>query len=329
MFNEQVPASGRQTSRGQVIVGTAILMALIFISLTAAGYAAFSSADKAVAGPPDYTSQTDTQLTQAEYVMETALIAVNHDTSISSATDREQAAEQAIRDAVAGVDGAQQFSGSAVSIEYAQYKGTNTVTGTRVVQNNDSRFIAAGATSYTLTTAADQHDQATFELNPVDLPTSSDPPFEVVVSGSETTTIAVYQDGLTTVVDYGSGQCTVDSPDGVTLDVVDGTLNGRSCGDYDPPATVSEIRINNGDQATGNLSVVALGSPGTVASPASGSSPVTTPPPAGTAGGDSTGRFPAHHVVYGVPVEVTVATDQTTTTRLVIVTMGDTARPLP
>lgn len=329
MSDQQQVLHQSHDARGQVIVGTAILMSIIFISLTAAGYAAFSSADEAVAGPPDYTSQTDRQLRQAEYVMETALVAVNHDTSISTVTSREQKARTAVRNSITGVDGAQQFSGSAVSVNLAQYRGTNTVTGTRVVQNNDSRFVSAGATSYTLTTAADQHDQAAFELNPTDLPNTSEPPFEIVVSGSKTATLSVYQDGLTTIVDYGAGQCTVDSPDGVTIDAVDGTLNGRSCGDYQPPVTISEVQVNNGDQATGNLSIVALGSPATVASPTAGSTPTGSPPPAGTASGNSTTRFPAHHVVYGVPVELTVATDKTTTTRLVIVTMGDTARPLP
>ena len=105
----------------------------------------------------------------------------------------------------------------------------------------------------------------------------------------------------------------------LTLTNGDTTLGG-GCTGYEAPDTIERIEITNGDATVGTLSVVSLGNDVEGANVNTASAP----PAAGDADAPT-----AHHVVYGVPVEVTVATERTTTSRLVIVAPGNRPNPLP
>lgn len=328
-------ARGVSRDRAQILTVTAVIVALVFVGLIGTAYTATSTADERAEGPGAYTTESESAVHAAVYAMEDALLDVNADQSLTTRSSRETAAGEGVRAAANALDANGQFSGRIVEVELAQYGGTETPAGTRVVQNNESSLTdASGNANWTVVSGADQTRQAAFEVDPYQLASSESEATQVTLVGDTTEAVTIYRNGTSVALAHSNGECrvgeigpTTEEPFAtirltageLTLTNGDTTLGG-GCTGYEVPDTIERIEITNGDATVGMLSVVSLGDD--VEGP---NVNTASAPPA--AGGAATPT--AHHVVYGVPVEVTVATERTTTRRLVIVAPGSIPNPLP
>jgi len=329
--------SGTETDsdRAQILAVTAVIVAIVFIGLIGTAYTASSTAEERAEGPEAYTAESERAIHTAVYAMEDALLDVNADQSLTTRSSRETAARGGVRAAANALDANGQFSGRPVEVELAQYGGTETPAGTRVVQNNASNLTdASGNADWTVVTGADQTRQAAIEVDPYQLASSEGGGTQVTLVGETSETVTIYRNGTGVALSHSGGECrvgeigpTTEEPF-ATLQLTTGSLTltngdttvGGGCTDYEVPDSIERIEVANGDAAVGTLSIVSLGSD--VEGP--NVSAVSAPPAAGDADAPT-----AHHVVYGVPVEITVATDRTTTSRLVIVAPSRVSNPLP
>lgn len=323
------------SDRAQILAVTAVIVAIAFIGLVGAAYTGASTADERAEGPGAYTTESKEAIHTAVYAMEDTLLDVNADQSLTTRSTRETAAREGVKAAANALDANGQFSGRLVEVELAQYGGTETPAGTRVVQNNESNLTdASGNADWTVVAGADQTRQAAIEVDPYQLASSEGGGTQVTLVGNTTESVTIYRNGTSVALSHSGGECrvgeigpTTDEPF-ATLRLTTGTLTltngdttlGGGCTGYEAPDTIERIEITNGDATAGTLSVVSLGNDVEGANVNTASAP----PAAGDADAPT-----AHHVVYGVPVEVTVATERTTTSRLVIVAPGNRPNPLP
>lgn len=315
--------------RGQVLMVTAVVISLFFVTIIGFGYVTQSSTSQAATGPTDFTSESDRVVQLADYSMTTAIQSVNHDETLGSQTARETAVRETLTASVSGLSADGKFRGYDVDVELVEYNGEKTVAGTRVTQNQNSVLNGTDSagnpvSNWTAVSGAKQTSQAVFSLESDELATAGDQnPFTLKLSNSSTSqNVSVFQNGADIVLEHDDGQCSIEAPSEVTVDFISGTVNGMSCSGYDVPSTIETIAIANGHNASGTYTIVGLGEPSAIAGSEVG---VTSTAPSSSSADTPTG----HHVVYAVPVKLTIATDHTTTTRLVIVAPGKPVNPLP
>lgn len=320
-------------SRGQILLVTAVILALLFVGFIGTLYVGASTADERATGPHDYTSEAQNGVQTATYAMEDALLTANTDRTLTSQSDRETAATESVRAAATNLDAAGRFDGRIINVSLEDYSGTATPAGTRVVQNAEGNLSSnTGSGNWTVISGAEQTRQASVRVDPLSLPTNASEATNITLVGDTTETVGILRTGSNVTLAHSNGRCNVgeiglgiDNPR-ATADLIggrltlttDGTTYGGSCTGYTPPENVERIEIENGNQTTGTLGVVSLGT----AVQGTNVTSTTTPPAAGAASEPT-----AHHVVYAVPVELTVATERTTTRRLVVVAPGTNEMP--
>lgn len=314
-----------QRSRGQVVLVTAVLLGILFISLTAIAYEASSTADLRAEGPTNYAAESDTQIQELGYALTTAIHNVNTDTDITDVGARTQAADDAITDTLSSQQASRTFGLTTVSGTQGEYNptGKTVIEGTRVAQTEPALLTtSSGGTSWDVIRDGGQTGKVTVRATGLTSGATTSPPdrFTVILTGDsgDTYTVRAYTTGSgNTTLSYDGTDCTVGKSgvdrngSVVTIDYIAGTVNGLSCPKYEPPQQITDVSIENGDQVEGTVTVIAR------SENAQGPSIQQTQGP-----NSSTTDPQAHHAIYAVPVEVTVTTEQTRVTRTIIVGPG-------
>lgn len=322
---QQFLADESRTDRAQFMLAGAFLLVIILIGAVAVGNVAIASDTDRQRGTGDYAHEVEQAVTMADRSGSSALIHVNHNDSITSDTDRRNRAVIEALTAIEAVDRGLAFRGASLTASLRQMNGSDTVDGYRVVQNEDSEITAPDGggglqSDWTAVATADTTRQFSMTVDTESLTASSEP-LTVVLDGEPVHLNAQTVSGATEVtLDTGTETCTVIANETVTVDFLAGTLNDKSCGTPPNTQTVSTVEIRNGTQASGSYSIVYLGD----ATDAGG--PVTdtgSPPPA-----NSTTIPLGHHAVYALTVDITVATEEASTTRTIVLAPGGIRDPL-
>jgi hypothetical protein len=322
-MKDTTPNSRR--SKGQVVLVTAVLLGILFISLTAIAYEASSTADIRADGPPNYMSQSDTQIQEIAYALTSGIHSVNTDTSITDSSTRVQTTDDAIRDTLSSQRASREFSLTTVSGRQVEYTptGETIIEGTRVAQTEPALLTASdGGESWQPISSGGQTGKLTIRATGLTRGSTTAPSdrFTVILADDDGNayTVRTYTTGSgNTTLAYDGTECTI-TRSGVdrngsvaTIDYIGGKVNGLSCPEYDPPQPITSVTIENGDQAEGTFTAVARAENAQGPSVQQRSAPnASTPDPQ------------AHHAIYAVPIEVTVTTDQTRVTRTIIVGPG-------
>jgi len=319
------PDSTVQRSRGQVVLVTAVLLGILFISLTAIAYEASSTADIRAEGPTNYAAESDTQIQELGYALTTAIHNVNTDTGITDVGARTQAADNAITDTLTSQQASREFGLTTVSGTQVEYNptGETVIEGTRVAQTEPALLTdSSGGANWDIIRNGGQTGKVTIRATGLTSGATTSPSdrFTVILTGDtgDTYTVQAYTTGSgNTTLSYDGTGCTVGrsgvdrNGSVVTIDYITGTVNGLSCPEYEPPQQITDVSIENGDQVEGTVTVLSR------AENAQGPSIQQTQGP-----NSSTTDPQAHHAIYAVPVEVTVTTEQTRVTRTIIVGPG-------
>lgn len=325
-----------QTSRGQVIIVIAAVIAIFAITGIAVANTAVTSAADQQTGIEKPTLESAKTLGVVDRSLQATIERINSDATLTSASERESDALSQLPAAISDVDAHKSSDATVVTGTLVAQNGQSVTMGQRIVQNDLTSNYTSGdrSANYTIISGATtaRAVTATVDANDINsLPVTDSPGADRVLeftltgntsNGVITETVQLYRDSSTGVTlrydAVGSNTQLTCSPSVgafATVNLVTGQLNQHSCESYPTFTTITDVSITNGDVADGTFAAVTFQAGPDPSSPAVQS--LSGPPESGTQ--SSPGAYPA---VYGAVVELTIATADGQLSRTIIIAPG-------